>query len=51
MFGVILVLSLYLSLIEATRKVDTQGEECPLWTVFKNDTCLCAASLGLITIQ
>ena len=48
MVGVILVFSLYLSLIEATTKVNTQAQECPLWTVFKNDTCVCAAPLGQI---
>ena len=39
---IILIFSFYLELIGATTKVTPQTQECPLWTIPGNDTCVCA---------
>ena len=38
----ILIFSLYLTSIGEVREVTPQTEECPLWTIPSNDTCVCA---------
>ena len=49
MVHIIFIFSLYLQLsTKATRRVETQARECPLWTVFRNGTCVCADPVGRI---
>ena len=42
MVYLILIFSLYLASIGATRELTHQIEECPLWTIPSNGTCVCA---------
>ena len=50
MVTAIILVSLYLTSTGAVKQIAFQTEECPLWTVPINNSCVCADPIGQIVI-